>query len=279
MTLVQMLRTVNGNGRNHSKPLGRVAGGQPQPPAGHAEQPERQLLHRRPVQLNLVFINAKAAATAQQLAPAVPVGLRAVPRPAARRVDPPVPPRPGPDRTHPRRPVCPAPGGHLRFGGVTLRTLINAITDSAGRPLTVTSSIWDNVSERNAAADVAVATGASSATEVLAGITERIAEHRRLGVVPGRHGRERHQRTAGGDRRDRPVLDRGAGPGPRRGRGHRGGRRQAARPAAVLHRDRRLPAADHRGGRADQDARAERDDRGRPGRARRARASPSSPTR
>jgi len=58
------------------------------------------------------------------------------------------------------------------FGGITLRTLISAITDSAGtRQGHVV--IWDNVSERNSAADSAFLT-VESATLALHEITQRI---------------------------------------------------------------------------------------------------------
>ncbi|HET9657131.1 MAG TPA: methyl-accepting chemotaxis protein [Kineosporiaceae bacterium] len=58
------------------------------------------------------------------------------------------------------------------FGGITLRTLINAVRLADG---TVHGYIvaWDNISERNAAADAAIRE-VVVANEVLAGVTERI---------------------------------------------------------------------------------------------------------
>ncbi|HEX5331707.1 MAG TPA: methyl-accepting chemotaxis protein [Cellulomonas sp.] len=58
------------------------------------------------------------------------------------------------------------------FGGITLRTLISAITDSAGTRHGYVV-IWDNVSARNSAADSAFVS-VESATGVLQEITQRI---------------------------------------------------------------------------------------------------------
>jgi len=59
------------------------------------------------------------------------------------------------------------------FGGITLRTLINAITDSSGQRHGYVV-VWDNVSERNAKADAAVSQ-VQQATGTLSEITDRIA--------------------------------------------------------------------------------------------------------
>ncbi|HUX70497.1 MAG TPA: methyl-accepting chemotaxis protein, partial [Cellulomonadaceae bacterium] len=58
------------------------------------------------------------------------------------------------------------------FGGITLRTLINAVTDSSGTRLGYVV-IWDNVSERNAVADAAFAS-VEAATGSLDEITRTI---------------------------------------------------------------------------------------------------------
>jgi PAS domain-containing protein len=77
------------------------------------------------------------------------------------------------------------------FGGITLRTLISAITDSAGTRHGYVV-IWDNVSERNSAADSAFLS-VESATGVLQEITQRSC----------------HRAAARGCFRDRPFLQRG----------------------------------------------------------------------
>ncbi len=51
------------------------------------------------------------------------------------------------------------------FGGITLRTMINAIIDAAGRRLGYVV-VWENVSERNSAADHAVAEVASATQQI-----------------------------------------------------------------------------------------------------------------
>lgn len=123
--------------------------------------------------LNLVFVNDKALRTARQLAPAVQAtfGL-SVDQLLGGSIH----------RFHhdPGRierilsdPSALPREATFSFGGVTLRTLINAITDDTGHRHGYVV-IWDNVSERNAAADAAV-TQVKQATETLSGITDRIA--------------------------------------------------------------------------------------------------------
>jgi hypothetical protein len=58
------------------------------------------------------------------------------------------------------------------FGGITLRTLISAITGADGTRHGYVV-VWDNISERNSAADAAIGE-VKSANQVLAGVTERI---------------------------------------------------------------------------------------------------------
>ncbi|MBU4213435.1 MAG: hypothetical protein KJ792_02115 [Actinobacteria bacterium] len=60
------------------------------------------------------------------------------------------------------------------FGGVTLRTLINQITDGQGTRLGYVV-VWDNVSERNASADAAVR-AVTTATERISGISHEVVE-------------------------------------------------------------------------------------------------------
>jgi methyl-accepting chemotaxis protein len=170
MALTQMIRSSTGRG--HARGLVEWL--------GDGQNPLRATLDSlnancfiADLNLNLVFINAKAARTAQQLAPAVrsAFGLsieqllggsihRFHHDPARiERIlaDPSALPR----------------EATFGFGGITLRTLINAITGTDGvRHGYVV--VWDNVSERNAAADEAVRR-VQQATGTLAGITERIA--------------------------------------------------------------------------------------------------------
>lgn len=58
------------------------------------------------------------------------------------------------------------------FGGITLRTMINAITDDTGHRHGYVV-VWDNASERNSAANTAV-TRVQQATEILSTVTEQI---------------------------------------------------------------------------------------------------------
>jgi hypothetical protein len=123
--------------------------------------------------LNLVFINAKALQTAQQLAPAVrsAFGLsidQLLNGPIHRfHHDPSKIERILADpSTLPREAT-------FGFGGCTLRALINAITDGAGERHGYVV-IWDNVSDRNTSADNAVRR-VQTAAETLSGITDRIA--------------------------------------------------------------------------------------------------------
>jgi methyl-accepting chemotaxis protein len=123
--------------------------------------------------LNLVYINAKGSQTAQQLAPAVRsafgLSIDQLLNGSIHRfhhdpsrierilADPSALPR----------------EATFSFGGCTLRTMINAITDGAGERHGYVV-IWDNVSERNTSADNAVRR-VQAATETLSGITDRIA--------------------------------------------------------------------------------------------------------
>jgi methyl-accepting chemotaxis protein len=125
------------------------------------------------LQLNLIFMNAKAKRTARDLAPAVRAAFglsmdqllngsihRFHHDPARIEQilnDPSALPR----------------EATFSFGGSTLRTMINAVTDGNGTRQGYVV-IWDNVSERNAAADNAVSR-VQGATELLSGITDRIA--------------------------------------------------------------------------------------------------------
>jgi methyl-accepting chemotaxis protein len=123
--------------------------------------------------LNLVFMNAKAARTAEQLGPAVRaafgLSLDELLNGSIHRF------HHDPARVERilRDPSALPREATFGFGGVTLRTLINAVTDSDGvRHGYVV--IWDNVSERNAAADAAVGL-VNRSTASLSEITERIA--------------------------------------------------------------------------------------------------------
>jgi methyl-accepting chemotaxis protein len=123
--------------------------------------------------LNLIFINAKALQTAQQLAPAVRsafgLSIDQLLNGSIHRfhhdpsrierilADPSALPR----------------EATFSFGGCTLRTMINSITDGAGERHGYVV-IWDNVSDRNTSADNAVRR-VQTATETLSGITDRIA--------------------------------------------------------------------------------------------------------
>ncbi|WP_210766840.1 methyl-accepting chemotaxis protein [Cellulomonas citrea] len=60
------------------------------------------------------------------------------------------------------------------FGGVTLRTLINQVTDGQGTRLGYVV-VWDNVSARNASADAAVR-AVAAATEQISGISREVVE-------------------------------------------------------------------------------------------------------
>lgn len=60
------------------------------------------------------------------------------------------------------------------FGGVTLRTLINQVTDGQGTRLGYVV-VWDNVSARNASADAAVR-AVAAATEQISGISHEVVE-------------------------------------------------------------------------------------------------------
>jgi methyl-accepting chemotaxis protein len=125
------------------------------------------------LKLNLVFINAKAARTAQQLAPAVRsafgLSIDQLLNGSIHRFhhDPARVERILADKSALPREAT------FSFGGITLRTLINAIEDGDGRRHGYVV-IWDNVSERNAAADAAVSR-VQQATGLLAGITDQIA--------------------------------------------------------------------------------------------------------
>ncbi|HET9658445.1 MAG TPA: methyl-accepting chemotaxis protein [Kineosporiaceae bacterium] len=170
MAVTQMLRPASGRG--HGRELAEwLADGR---------NPLRATLNSlnancfiADLQLNLVFMNAKAARTAQQLAPAVrsAFGL-SIDQLLGGSIH-----RFHHDPARVERILADAAAlpreATFSFGGITLRTLINAITDAEGvRHGYVV--VWDNVSERNAAADSAVRR-VQQATEVLSGITERIA--------------------------------------------------------------------------------------------------------
>ena len=124
--------------------------------------------------LRLVFMNAKAARTAQQLGPAV---RSAFGLPLEDLLNGSI------HRFHhdPARidrilqdPAALPREATFRFGDVTLRTQINAIADPDGVRYGYVV-LWDNVSERNAAADAA-AGHVQAATENLSAITTQIAE-------------------------------------------------------------------------------------------------------
>jgi methyl-accepting chemotaxis protein len=126
------------------------------------------------LELNLVFMNAKAKRTAQGLAPAVRAAFGL---PLDQLLNGSI------HRFHhdPARieqiladPSALPREATFSFGGSTLRTLINAVTDGNGTRQGYVV-VWDNVSERNASADTAVSR-VQSATELLSGITDRIAD-------------------------------------------------------------------------------------------------------
>jgi methyl-accepting chemotaxis protein len=123
--------------------------------------------------LNLVYMNAKAARTAQHVGPAVRsafgLSVDQLLNGSIHRFhhDPARVERILADPTALPREAT------FSFGGITLRTLINAISDSSGQRHGYVV-IWDNVSERNAAADAAV-TRVQHATSTLSAITDRIA--------------------------------------------------------------------------------------------------------
>jgi methyl-accepting chemotaxis protein len=85
------------------------------------------------------------------------------------------------------------------FGGVTLRTLINAVTDSAGTRLGYVV-VWDNVSERNAAADRAVKEVAL-ATDQIGATSREVAEiaERASAEASGAAGATEELRSAVGE--------------------------------------------------------------------------------
>ncbi len=125
------------------------------------------------LELTLVYMNRKAEQTAQQLGPAVRstfgLDLKQLLNGSIHRFhkDPARIERLLADPSAlPREAV-------FSFGGITLRTMINAITDTAGERLGYVV-IWDNVSERNAAADAAV-TRVQSGAGSLSAVAEQIS--------------------------------------------------------------------------------------------------------
>ncbi|MEJ2577759.1 MAG: methyl-accepting chemotaxis protein [Kineosporiaceae bacterium] len=105
--------------------------------------------------LNLVFMNKKAAVTVQQLGPAVQttfgISLDQMLHGSIHRFHR----DPGRIERVLSDPQALPREATFTFGGITLRTLINAISDPAGTRYGYIV-IWDNVSERNTAAATAV---------------------------------------------------------------------------------------------------------------------------
>ena len=163
------------------------------------------------------------------------------------------------------------------FGGKTLRTMINGITDDAGQRVGFVV-LWDDVTGRNDAANAAFA-DVQGATGPHRADRRAPARRGRRDQRPGRQRRGRHRGDARRGRLHLAVLGPRQLPGPRHHDRHRRGRPADGGPAALQPGDRRLPAAHHHRGRPDQAPRPQRHHRGRPRRATPAAGSRSSPRR
>lgn len=170
MALTQIMRPATGRG--HARPLGDWLANTRNPLRATLDSMNANCFVAD-LSLNLVYLNAKAQRTAHQLAPAVrsAFGL-SIDQLLGGSIH-----RFHHDRARIERiladPSALPREASFSFGGITLRTMINVITDSAGERHGYVV-IWDNVSERNIAADTAVRR-VRDATERLSAITERIA--------------------------------------------------------------------------------------------------------